>query len=302
MTSAATTSPRIRTADMFTVTIGQLVVCPLNARRMMDSDAIERLGKDICARGLINPLLVRTLARTGDAQYEIICGTRRHAAIVGAIRRGELTSDFSIAVSRAEIQGDLEVLTMVAAENLHRADLTPIEEAELYAAMREHVPGPGRPETRIAELLNVGERTIWRRLSLLRAIEPVRQALCVGRIGLRQAEAFAQGGIPDQKHYFERMLAGRLSDQVTAISAAMSGLSVVRLRSSHIDRPKDFIAINGRPLLDCSGAEAMLAFEVLRRLVPGVPDHAELRRFYTASDVANARAEASAAQIVAKKA
>jgi ParB-like chromosome segregation protein Spo0J len=123
--------------------IEQLHESPFNPRKIFDAGALQELAIDIKSVGrVLQPLLVRPrifaegLARRGDGQrdpddtqdgWEIVFGHRRYRA--------------------AELAGLAEVPCMVRAmtddearraqisENLQRADIHPIEEAEGYQAL-----------------------------------------------------------------------------------------------------------------------------------------------------------------------
>jgi ParB family chromosome partitioning protein len=96
---------------------------PLQPRKEFAPDALRELVDSIREHGIIQPLIVR---RAGG-RYELIAGERRWRAA----RELGLT-DVPALVRQAL---DLEVLELSLIENLQRADLNPIEEAEGYARL-----------------------------------------------------------------------------------------------------------------------------------------------------------------------
>lgn len=182
--------------------MGSVFASSLNPRRAMESAALTQLADDIAANGLLQPILVRPGKKAGT--HEIILGARRHAAMTLLMKDGRLPADAAIA-ARVREASDFELVLLAAAENLQRADLSPLEEAGLYDALRKHVTEAGRPEAAIARMLRVGERTVFKRLSLRRLAPEVATALETGEILLRQAEAFTLGEPAAQRRHLKEM-------------------------------------------------------------------------------------------------
>jgi ParB family chromosome partitioning protein len=94
---------------------------PRQPREVFDEDALQELVTSIKEVGLLQPVVVRQL---GPARYELIMGERRWRACreagLGAIP----------AIVRAT--EDEKLLLDALLENLHRAQLNPIEEAAAY--------------------------------------------------------------------------------------------------------------------------------------------------------------------------
>src|SRR5215471_21162019 len=97
---------------------------PRNPRRMFTDEELGELSNSIRERGIIQPIVVRTLQ--GD-KFEIIAGERRWRA---AQRAG--LHDVPIAVVEAN---DSQSLEFAIIENVQRTDLNPIEEASGYQAL-----------------------------------------------------------------------------------------------------------------------------------------------------------------------
>ncbi len=105
------------------VPLTRIVPSPLQPRREFAREALDELIDSIRQRGIIQPLIVRQV----NDNYELIAGERRWRASkeVGL-------SEAPVIVRQAS---DLEVLELSLIENLQRADLNPIEEAEAYARL-----------------------------------------------------------------------------------------------------------------------------------------------------------------------
>ncbi len=105
------------------VPLTSIVPSPLQPRREFEREALEELIDSIRQRGIIQPLIVRPVHDT----FELIAGERRWRAS----KEVGLT-EAPVIVRQAS---DLEVLELSLIENLQRADLNPIEEAEAYARL-----------------------------------------------------------------------------------------------------------------------------------------------------------------------
>jgi ParB/RepB/Spo0J family partition protein len=189
---------------------------PLNPRRIAPTAEQDReFEGNIAAWGILQPIVVRpsggpapgaavAAAPTDRPLYEIICGSRRHAACLRLKAAGRLPADYRIPATIREAS-DKELIVMAGSENLERADMHPLDEAALFEALRPYVDAAERA---IAAELHVSERTVFRRLALLRCIAPVQAALRDGKISLRQAMAFAIGKPADQKEFWAETFDG----------------------------------------------------------------------------------------------
>src|SRR5438128_534168 len=101
---------------------------PRNPRRAFAEADLDELAASIRERGIIQPILVRTVRGAID-QYEIVAGERRWRA---AQRAGL----HDVPVLLLEVS-DKESLELAIIENVQRADLNPLEEANGYASLAE---------------------------------------------------------------------------------------------------------------------------------------------------------------------
>ena len=105
------------------VSLTSIVPSPLQPRKEFAADALQELVDSIRQHGIIQPLVVRPV----DGRHELIAGERRWRAAqtVGL-------TEVPVIVRQAS---DLEVLELSLIENLQRADLNPIEEAQAYSRL-----------------------------------------------------------------------------------------------------------------------------------------------------------------------
>jgi ParB family chromosome partitioning protein len=105
------------------VHLASIVPSPLQPRKDFARDVLEELVQSIRQHGIIQPLVVRDVG----GRHELIAGERRWRAA----QEAGLTEVPVI----TRVATDLEVLELSLIENLQRADLNPIEEAQAYARL-----------------------------------------------------------------------------------------------------------------------------------------------------------------------
>ncbi len=105
------------------VDLSEIVPSPLQPRKEFAAEALGELVDSIRQHGIIQPLITRLV----DGRHELIAGERRWRAA----REVGLTQA-PVIVREAT---DLDVLELSLIENLQRADLNPIEEAQAYARL-----------------------------------------------------------------------------------------------------------------------------------------------------------------------
>lgn len=105
------------------VPVDRIVPSPLQPRKEFSAEALQELTDSIRQHGIIQPLVVRM----AHGRHELIAGERR-------LRAAQAVGLTQVPVIVREAS-DLDVLEMSLIENLQRADLNPIEEAQAYARL-----------------------------------------------------------------------------------------------------------------------------------------------------------------------
>lgn len=206
---------------------GALLPDPSNLRQV-DTGApefaalVESIGRD----GIIEPIVVRP-----DGM--IICGHRRHAA-AEALGLEEVP----IVVRQAS---DDEIRAIRIVENMHRQDLTPIEESDAFVDLL----AAGMSAEEIAIRSSVSLATIRRRLKLQDLPEIARQALRAGKITTFAATAIAN--IPNAKMQEEAL-------QIAAEGQYRGGVAPSDNEFSRIVKLNFMLRIKGAPF-DTTSAE-----------------------------------------------
>ena len=137
------------------VAIDRLEPNRFQPRQQFNEAGLDELAESIRAQGVIQPLVVSPV---GKNRFTIIAGERRWRA---AQRAG--LEKVPVVVRRVET--DQELLELALVENLQRADLNAIEEAEAYRSLRESF---SLSQTEIAQRVGKSRVTVTNALRLLR--------------------------------------------------------------------------------------------------------------------------------------
>jgi len=164
----------ITTPGVQTVPIASLVPNRLQPRSTFDEQGIEDLASSIRAQGVIQPLVVTP---RGDGTYTIVAGERRWRA---AQRCGLA----EVPVVVREVEDDRQLLELALVENLQRADLNAMEEAEGYRSLQDRFQ---LTQDDIATRVGRARTTITNTLRLLRLPPEVQDLLRSGAITSGQA-------------------------------------------------------------------------------------------------------------------
>src|SRR5579875_3184582 len=148
---------------------------PAQPRERFDPLLLAELAASLREHGVLQPVLVRPL---GGGEYELIAGERRWQAA----RLAGLATVPSL-VLQASPQRALELALI---ENVQRADLSPLEEAEAYRGLMAAL---GLTQEKLAARLGMSRVAVTNRLRLLSLDESVRGALLDGRITEGHARA-----------------------------------------------------------------------------------------------------------------
>jgi ParB family chromosome partitioning protein len=146
-----------------------------NPRRTFDEAALEELAASLKNQGVLQPILVRRDAKGG---YRIIAGERRWRA---AQRAG--LKDIPAIVREAS---DAEAYELALVENIQRADLNPLEEAE---AFRRLIDERKLTQEQVSDRVGKDRSTVANALRLLALPNEVKQLLIEGDLDMGHARA-----------------------------------------------------------------------------------------------------------------
>lgn len=143
-------------------------------RSYFDESGIEDLADSIRAQGVVQPIVVTPKS---GGRYTIVAGERRW-------RASQKAGLEMVPVVVREIANDQQLLEMALVENIQRADLNPIEEAEAYRSLAETFE---LSQEDIAGRVGKGRTTITNCLRLLRLPDEIQDFLREGRLTAGQA-------------------------------------------------------------------------------------------------------------------
>ncbi len=165
---------------------------PRQPRQAFDADAMAELVSSVREVGLLQPIVVRAAS---DGQFELVMGERRWRASRAA----------GLAVLPAIVReaGDDVLLRDALLENLHRADLNPLEEAAAYQQLLDDF---GCTHDELASRLGRSRPQVSNTLRLLRLSPPVQRKVAAGVLSAGHARALL--GVEDAAA--QDRLAGRV--------------------------------------------------------------------------------------------
>jgi ParB family chromosome partitioning protein len=171
---------------------------PRQPRSVFDQDAMDELVDSIREVGLLQPIVVRSV---GQGRYELVMGERRWRA----------SQEAGLAAIPAIVRatGDQDLLRDALLENLHRAQLNPLEEAAAYQQMLEDF---GCTQEELASRIKRSRPQISNTIRLLRLPPTVQRRVAAGVLSAGHARAIlAVEDAAGQERLAQRTVAEGLS-------------------------------------------------------------------------------------------
>jgi len=171
---------------------------PGQPRRHFDEAALAELAESIQQRGVIQPIVVRPHGH----RFQIVAGERRWRAAQKA-RLHEVPAivrEFS----------DEETLEVALIENIQRADLNAIEEAQAYSRLMADF---GHTQEELGKLVHKSRSHVANLLRLLDLPDDVQTMVVDGRLSMGHARAIA--GAPDPSALAQEVVSRGLSVRET---------------------------------------------------------------------------------------
>jgi ParB family chromosome partitioning protein len=161
------------------IPVGAIVPNPKQPRQVFDEEAIEELKTSIQEVGFLQPIVVRELREAdGEKQYELVMGERRWRAAQA------LGRDAIPAIVR-ETRDDA-MLRDALLENIHRANLNPLEEAAAYQQLLDEF---GATHEELARRIGRSRPQISNTIRLLNLPAPVQRRVAAGVLSAGHARA-----------------------------------------------------------------------------------------------------------------
>lgn len=194
----ATGLKEIEGARFAEIPLDQIVANPRQPRQVFDEDHMAELVHSIKEVGLLQPVVVREVAKD---RYELIMGERRWRATgkAGLQTIGAIVRDTS----------DEDLLRDALLENLHRSQLNPLEEASAYHQLLEDF---GCTHEELADRIGRSRPQISNTLRLLKLTPAVQRRVAAGVLSAGHARALVSVANPEiQDRLATRVVAEGLS-------------------------------------------------------------------------------------------
>jgi len=188
---------------------------PRQPRQVFDEEALSELVHSIREFGLMQPIVVREVAG-GERRYQLVMGERRWRAA----QQAGLAAIPAIVRETA----DNDLLRDALLENIHRAQLNPLEEAAAYQQLLDEF---GVTHEELAGRIGRSRPVISNMIRLLRLPIPVQRRVAAGVLSAGHARALLalEGGSEAQEELAARIVAEGLSVRATeeAVTLANRG-------------------------------------------------------------------------------
>ncbi|MBR5966429.1 MAG: ParB/RepB/Spo0J family partition protein [Treponema sp.] len=180
---------------------------PHQPRQIFDESQLKELSDSIAEHGIVQPIVIED---AGDGSFYIIAGERR-------TRAAKLAGLKKVPVQLRKFN-DEKKLEVALIENIQRADLNPIEEAQAYYNLMK-IGGLNQDE--VAQKVGKGRPTVANALRLLKLPEDMQNSLIVGQITSGHARALLSVVNPaDQRVLFGKIIGSNLSVRQAEAQAA----------------------------------------------------------------------------------
>jgi ParB family transcriptional regulator, chromosome partitioning protein len=158
--------------------VGSIAPNPYQPRREFTEEDLADLTTSLRENGILQPIVVRSATEGGSARWELVAGERRWRA---SMRLG--WKEIPAVVREVD---DRTLLVLALVENLQRAQLSALEEAEGYHRLAEEF---GLTQQQVAETVGKDRSTVANSLRLLQLPASVRQLLREGSLTAGHARA-----------------------------------------------------------------------------------------------------------------
>jgi len=148
--------------------IDQITVSEFNTRKDLmagtEDSSIDDLAASIRAKGLLNPIMVRS---TAAGKYELVAGQRR----LLACKKLGMASISALVRSQLD---DADATAISLIENVHRAEMNPMDKARAFAALRDKYGGDLQ---QVSKETGIGGPTVKKYLTLLSLPAPIQERI-----------------------------------------------------------------------------------------------------------------------------
>jgi ParB family transcriptional regulator, chromosome partitioning protein len=216
-------------------------------RKHFDEAALEELAQSIAARGLLQPIVVRT-APPGIAGYQIVAGERRWRAA----QRAQL---HHVPVILKEFD-DRTALEIALIENIQREQLNAIEEGQTYDRLITYY---GHSQEALGRIVNKSRSHIANLIRLRDLPLMVQDFLAEGKLSMGHARALLTA--PDAENLAGEIIRRALSVRQTEALVRKAKKPVAAKPAKRLGEANSDIALLERQLGDLLGLKVGIAHD-----------------------------------------
>jgi ParB family chromosome partitioning protein len=169
-------SAKRQTADrVINISVNDITPNPYQPRIQMDNESLEELAASIKEKGVVQPILVRSM---GTDKYELIAGERRFRAckIVGLPEVPAIVREVN----------DAEAMAIAITENIQREDLNAIELARAYSSLMSEF---NLTQEQLAQSVGKSRPAVANMMRLLQLPQEIQEKILSGKVSMGHARA-----------------------------------------------------------------------------------------------------------------
>ncbi len=232
-----------------TIPIEAISANPNQPRQSFGETELEELSRSIAEKGILQPIVVRPMpgSPSGAGQrYQIVAGERRWRAA----QRARL---HAVPVIIKELS-DAETLEIALIENVQRADLNAVEEAQGYQSLMDEFR---YTQEELAEHIGKSRSHIANTLRLMQLPEAVRAMLRDGRLTAGHARTLVTARDPLKlaREIVQRGLSVRAAEALARRDAGKSKKTKARKGAATLEKDADTRALE-QSIADALGLAA----------------------------------------------
>jgi len=201
---------------------------PRQPRQVFDEEALSELVHSIREFGLMQPIVVRDLGATSRPRYQLVMGERRW--------RAAQTAGLTAIPAIVRETADDNLLRDALLENIHRAQLNPLEEAAAYQQLLDEFDVT---HDELAARIGRSRPLISNMIRLLRLPIAVQRRVAAGVLSAGHARALLslEAGAEAQEALAARIVAEGLSVRATEEAVTVANRSEPSKPSSPKRKP-----------------------------------------------------------------
>ncbi|NQX17125.1 ParB/RepB/Spo0J family partition protein [Rathayibacter sp. VKM Ac-2857] len=211
-------------ARLAQLSLSEIVPNAAQPRSVFDQDELAELVHSIREFGVLQPIVVRPVTGRKGAKYELVMGERRF--------RASKAAGLKTIPAVVKDTADENMLRDALLENLHRAELNPLEEASAYQQLLSDF---GITQEALATRLGRSRPQISNTLRLLRLPADVQARVAAGVLSAGHARAVLSVETPE----LMRRLADKIVNEDLSVRAAEAAAAQMKAPKTTAREPEE---------------------------------------------------------------